>query len=710
MNATAARAAATADMGRRNTNSRSAVVPSGARSLSPGGQQAPGAARRCACGGIVGAGGECAACRQKRLTKLRMVRSGPASHSSIAGPSVHSVLASPGRPLEVNARLAAERAFGVNLGSTRIHSGPEAAASAASVGAAGYAIGRHVVFGSGRYEPHTTRGRALLMHELAHVAQQRGAELPSVIEIGRPSDREEHEASAAARRAVSGASIGLSPSQPRLRRELADAPSSGFCQPEAEEGIRRSPIKLDDGTVVCRTITQRPCDSKPKTRTFWRGPTADDPSFEYQVCRGDNVLNVTGQARLAPSSDARPSISFGGDIDFTHILGPKAAIGGYIAPDLKFALEGVTQSVSGGVVAWGGGYVGKVSLLNALSPERKAAFELSFPFGQTGTGLTASGSVGKVGEQTAWTVGFAFGTIQAPPTPTPCFQCVCPPADFAYSCERPKSPPKPEPVTKHFRYYYHWDTALKDSEDLTLAKQSHDNVEKAIALYSSPGQWRIDSITGFASPEGTERHNQPLSKARADELVKKLLANRAMASAVLPPAVGAGELLGRRAGKGPIPTDATCDAEKLTSTLQPALRVCRPGGDQRLDLCDAELRSRFKVLLGGPDRACAIQLLGGPDASSDVNAAVDAFIQRFQKGQLGAGVTAARPWDEIFRPLRYAEVVISGTPAAQPAPPGTVRVPGRECDKLAADNAALFGARIQLPPLKGCDPHATPGG
>jgi hypothetical protein len=265
-------------------------------------------------------------------------------------------------------------------------------------------------------------------------------------------------------------------------------------------------------------------------------------------------------------------------------------------------------------------------------------------------------------------------------------------------------------VTKQFRYYYAWDTALKDSEDPVLAEQSRDNVDKAIGLYSSPGQWRIESITGFASPEGTERHNQPLSKARADELVKKLLAKLPPNNAILPPAVGAGELLGRRTGKGPVPAEATCDAEKLTRSLQPALHACRPGGDRRPDLCDSELRQRFKVLLGGPDRACAIQLLGGSDASSDVNAAVDAFIQRFQKGELGAGVTAARPWDEIFRPLRYAEVVISGTAAAQPAPPGTVRVPGRECDKLGADNASKFGAQIQLPPLKGCDPNATPGG
>jgi hypothetical protein len=54
----------------------------------------------------------------------------------------------------------------------RIHDDKPAARSAEAVGAHAYTVGRDVVFGAGRYAPHTAAGHALLAHELAHVVQQ----------------------------------------------------------------------------------------------------------------------------------------------------------------------------------------------------------------------------------------------------------------------------------------------------------------------------------------------------------------------------------------------------------------------------------------------------------------------------------------------------------------------------------------------------------
>jgi len=54
----------------------------------------------------------------------------------------------------------------------RVHTDERAAASAASLSARAYTIGRHVVFGRGEYAPGTSSGRHLLGHELAHVVQQ----------------------------------------------------------------------------------------------------------------------------------------------------------------------------------------------------------------------------------------------------------------------------------------------------------------------------------------------------------------------------------------------------------------------------------------------------------------------------------------------------------------------------------------------------------
>lgn len=78
-----------------------------------------------------------------------------------------------GRPLSAAIRGPLERSFGAPLGDVRIHTDPEAAATAGRMGAQAYAVGRHVVFGPGRFAPHAPLGRALLAHELAHVLQQR---------------------------------------------------------------------------------------------------------------------------------------------------------------------------------------------------------------------------------------------------------------------------------------------------------------------------------------------------------------------------------------------------------------------------------------------------------------------------------------------------------------------------------------------------------
>src|SRR5262249_51505119 len=49
--------------------------------------------------------------------------------------------------------------------------------------------GHHVVFGSGRYAPHTESGKRLLAHELTHVVQQGGGEGST---IQRFSDNDHH--------------------------------------------------------------------------------------------------------------------------------------------------------------------------------------------------------------------------------------------------------------------------------------------------------------------------------------------------------------------------------------------------------------------------------------------------------------------------------------------------------------------------------------
>jgi hypothetical protein len=143
--------------------------------------------RRCSCGGIVTSGGECAACRARRLRR----QSGP----PLAPRIVHDVVRSAGRPLESGIRGEMEVRLGHDFSRVRVHTDARAADSARAVGALAYAVGNDVVFDSGRYAPASAEGKAVLSHELTHVIQQGDLTYHSgPLPIGRPDDPAERQA------------------------------------------------------------------------------------------------------------------------------------------------------------------------------------------------------------------------------------------------------------------------------------------------------------------------------------------------------------------------------------------------------------------------------------------------------------------------------------------------------------------------------------
>jgi Domain of unknown function (DUF4157) len=174
--------------------------------------------RACTCGGVPGFDGECAECRAKRLSRSPLaqitleigspddefereaervadavVRDASAAVETAGAPN--AAQRSPGAPAEDeergdwdisgsagatsglsgDTRSLMEARLGFDFGRVRIHTDDHAAASARSIGARAYTVGRDVVFGRGQYAPDTTEGRRLLAHELTHVVQQEAA-------------------------------------------------------------------------------------------------------------------------------------------------------------------------------------------------------------------------------------------------------------------------------------------------------------------------------------------------------------------------------------------------------------------------------------------------------------------------------------------------------------------------------------------------------
>lgn len=110
-------------------------------------------------------------------TVMRMpLAQGSENGLSDAQPSPRSKMASSafggGRPLGRAERDFFEPRFGADFSNVRVHAGADAAEASRGLNASAFTIGRDIAFGRGRYAPHTTAGRRLMAHELAHVVQQ----------------------------------------------------------------------------------------------------------------------------------------------------------------------------------------------------------------------------------------------------------------------------------------------------------------------------------------------------------------------------------------------------------------------------------------------------------------------------------------------------------------------------------------------------------
>ena len=79
-----------------------------------------------------------------------------------------------------SARKYFEPRFARDFSQVRVHVGREAAETARALHAKAFTHGRNIVFGAGEYRPETTQGRKLIAHELAHVVQQKGRDIPVV--------------------------------------------------------------------------------------------------------------------------------------------------------------------------------------------------------------------------------------------------------------------------------------------------------------------------------------------------------------------------------------------------------------------------------------------------------------------------------------------------------------------------------------------------
>jgi hypothetical protein len=224
-----------------------------------------------------------------------------------------------------------ESRFGTDFSRVRVHADPLAERSTAGLHAQSYTIANHVVFGPGRYEPHSSAGQALLAHELAHVIQQgnrsgTGGEWRGAIDTSG-----ETEAKNAAEEVARGARVSdLTQSHPLgIQRQLELGPElaprvapwlePGFEFPEASEfvkpeiGIEELPLEQIpkfEIEPIPESITPEPIpfpepvlvpEPVPAPQPTPVPQTAPEPETEEGKCKVPPVLPPPGPMPSRPS-------------------------------------------------------------------------------------------------------------------------------------------------------------------------------------------------------------------------------------------------------------------------------------------------------------------------------------------------------------------------------------------------------------------------
>jgi hypothetical protein len=673
------------------------------------------------------AGGECEACGKNREETLQR-KAADSSKMGEAPAIVREVLRSPGQPLDATTRAFMEPRFGHDFSAVRVHTDAKAAESATAVNALAYTIGRNVVFGEGRYAPGTQSGLRLLAHELTHTVQQNGLGLRPSLEIGRLDDPGEREADRIADAVVGGATAPplIPASGPALLRRTPDEP-----EPLRADIAHLPATGRGEGAhiQVIRKLMPCACRKVPDARegVFWN-PDLDAFAIAYRHCRGGvtsdvygevesnlssflaggppptgtarigfeiNVVgrNVSGRALLevlgsnvsgSEGVGGRAQVVFQGGqwrvfvtSDFLHRMG--ASAGDVLNLDLGSRLGPITVEV-------------QISDMLSSAPLGKGAgcFDI---FGGSARLCGALSAGGGGGVAFGPEIRGPFGGQEARPDED-CFQCLCPPPTKHFKCYL-DIPPTERPVTREieietpheYRYYFRVNETTP-SEAPFLQDRSKASLEAAAGEVAAGG--RVVKITGYASPEAIEAHNDSLSADRAETLTG-LLSSSLKSPVRLPEPSAGGELLGRR--PAPSPSSRLGDvirAEGFRSAEDISVRL---SGEEipNSELTD-QLVSLFQALPEAADRLALFGLAPSDPLARRVLSAVDEFLRRPHVGP--------RPWEQVFQLLRVG--VVSTSRSERRTVTETERTPS-SFDELSEDECQTRGVEAErgglLPPI-----------
>jgi hypothetical protein len=186
---------------------------------------------------------------------------------------VHNQLEGEGHGIEASIKSMMESALGGDFSEVKVHTGAKGAEIAKDNDAKALAVGQHIAFGEGEYQPGTLAGDALLAHELAHTQQQKGADTTQAQEQGPESAYEEE-----ADEMAEGAMMGIWGKAKKFGKKVKNGLKSGLEIQKCNRSKPKDIIKTDD--VVMPEIVK---DIPTYENWILNNPTADPALLEKMV-------------------------------------------------------------------------------------------------------------------------------------------------------------------------------------------------------------------------------------------------------------------------------------------------------------------------------------------------------------------------------------------------------------------------------------------
>ncbi|MCC7359475.1 MAG: DUF4157 domain-containing protein [Anaerolineales bacterium] len=237
-----------------------------------------------------------------------------------------------GSPLPEEARRAGEARLGRPVSDeVRVHTSPDAAASAQALGASAYTVGNDIVFGPQAYAPGTAAGDELLAHELAHVAQQEHTGTTAdPTRLNPPGHPSEQQAQAAGR----GRPTPLNAAPAGIARAAGDEPATPAAAPNAA------------------SATAPTAEPEITAEDLARDKAIDD-SIEIADTRGRTLLNTDYNDVQDAARDFEASTSDGIDAldaEPSGYLGIASTVVGLVASSVSARYSNLTQVGVGSAV------------------------------------------------------------------------------------------------------------------------------------------------------------------------------------------------------------------------------------------------------------------------------------------------------------------------------------------------------------------------